>query len=104
LVSPTGSAAEALPVSKVAGVTSDTTNVMPATMRELGRLPIFKGCIWVTCACHVLNSFLLDQVKQVEQIKELLVLAKGIVTSITIIIRYIEIIGVILIHKYVSLS
>jgi hypothetical protein len=78
-LSPTGSAAEALPVSKVAGVTSDTTNVMPATVRELARLPIFKGCIWVPCACHVLNSFLLDQVKQVEQIKELLVLAKGIV-------------------------
>jgi hypothetical protein len=52
---------------------------MPATVRELGRLPLFKGCIWVPCSCHVLNSFLLDQVKQVEQTKELLVLANGIV-------------------------
>jgi hypothetical protein len=78
-LSPTGSAAKALPVSKVAGVTSDMTSVMPATARELGRLPIFKGCIWVPCACHVLNSLLLDQVKQVEQTKQLFVLAKGVV-------------------------
>jgi hypothetical protein len=78
-LSPVGSAAKGLPVSTVAGVMSDTTNVMPATVREFRRLPLLKGCIWVPCACHVLNSFLLDQVKKVEQTKELLVLAKGIV-------------------------
>jgi hypothetical protein len=60
-------------------VTSDTTNVMPATVRELRRLALLKGCIWVPCACHVLNSFLLDQVKQVEQIKKLLIFVKGVV-------------------------
>jgi hypothetical protein len=78
-LSPVGSAAKGLPVSKVAGVMSDTTNVMPATVRELRGLPLFKGCIWVPCACHVLNSFLSDQVKQVEKVRELFVLAKGIV-------------------------
>jgi hypothetical protein len=77
-VSPISRAAQALPVSKMVGMTSDTTNVMPATVRELGRLPLFKGCIWVPCACHGLNSFLLDQVKQVEQTKKLLVLANRV--------------------------
>jgi hypothetical protein len=60
---------------KVAGVTSDTTNVMPATVRELRQMPLFEGCIWVPCGCHGMNSFLLDQVKQVKAIKQLLALA-----------------------------
>jgi hypothetical protein len=62
---------------KVAGVTSDTTNVMPATVRELSQMPFFEGCIWVPCGCHVMNSHLLDQVKQVKTIKQLLALAQG---------------------------
>jgi hypothetical protein len=41
---------------KVAGVTSDTANVMPATARELSQMPLFAGCIWMPCGCHVLNS------------------------------------------------
>jgi hypothetical protein len=64
---------------KVAGVTSDTTNVMPATVRELSQIPFFEGCIWVLCGCHVMISHLLDQVKQVKAIKQLLALAKGVV-------------------------
>jgi hypothetical protein len=64
---------------KVAGVTSDTTNVMPATVRELSQMSLFKGCIWVPCGCHVMISYLLGQVKQVQAIKQLLALAKGIV-------------------------
>jgi hypothetical protein len=35
--------------SKVAGVTSDTSNVMPATIRELSQMPLFEGCIWLPC-------------------------------------------------------
>lgn len=78
-VSPTASASRQLQRGKVAGVTSDTTAVMPATARELGQLPLSEGCIWVPCASHVLNSYLLDQVKLVKTIKQLLALAKGVV-------------------------
>jgi hypothetical protein len=49
----------------VAGVTSDTTNVMPATVRELSQMPLFKGCVWVSCGCHVMNSYLLALAKGV---------------------------------------
>jgi hypothetical protein len=64
---------------KVAGVTSDTTNLMPATVRELSQMPLFEGCIWVLFGCHVLNSYLLDEVKQVKAFKQLLALAKVVV-------------------------
>jgi hypothetical protein len=52
---------------------------MPATVRELSQMPLFEGCIWVLCGCHVMNSYLLDQVKQVKVIQQLLALAKGVV-------------------------
>jgi hypothetical protein len=66
---------------KVAGVTSDTTNVMLATVRELSQMPLFEGCIWVPCGYHVMNTYLLAQVKQVKAIKQLLALAKGVVDA-----------------------
>jgi hypothetical protein len=65
----------------VAGVTSDTTNVMPATVRELSQMPLFEGCICVPCGCHVMNSYLLDQVKQVKAINSCLHWAKALWTS-----------------------
>jgi hypothetical protein len=45
------SARRPLQQGKVAGVTSDTTNVMPATVRELSQMPLFEGCIRVPCGC-----------------------------------------------------
>jgi hypothetical protein len=51
------------PHGKVAIMTSDTTNVMPATARELGKLPLCKGLLWAPCFPHVCNLLLLDQLK-----------------------------------------
>lgn len=53
----------AYPVAKVSVFTSDTTNLMPATNRELCKFPMFEGCAWVACFPHVGNLFLLDQLK-----------------------------------------
>jgi hypothetical protein len=52
---------------------------MLATFRELSQMLPFGECIWVTCACHVLNLYLLDQAKQVKEIKQLLAVATGVV-------------------------
>ena len=48
---------------KVSVITSDTTNVMPAIARELGKLPLCKGFIRAPCFPHVSNLLLLDQLK-----------------------------------------
>lgn len=65
------------PFAKVSVFTSDTTNVMPATNRELCKIPMFKGCVWVSCFPHVGNLFLLDQLK-IPSIAKLLSHAKQI--------------------------
>jgi hypothetical protein len=49
---------------KVAMMTSDTAKVMPATARALAaNYDLFAGMVWVPCACHVLNLYLVDQMK-----------------------------------------
>jgi hypothetical protein len=53
-----------IPKDKVAVMTSDTAKVMPATAKELAaNYDLFAGMVWVPCACHVLNLYLLDQMK-----------------------------------------
>lgn len=47
---------------KVAVFTFDTTNVMPATARELSeKYPMFRHLIFLKCFSHVGNLFLSDQ-------------------------------------------
>jgi hypothetical protein len=67
---------ERIPHAKVAGFTTDTTAVMPATVRAVASYRLFEGCIWVRCYSHDGNLFFLDQVKEVMCIKELVVSAK----------------------------
>jgi hypothetical protein len=50
-----------IPHGTVAAMTSDTTNVMPATAKELARYPLCHGLFWVPCAAHELGLFLKDQ-------------------------------------------
>ena len=65
------------PIAKVSVFTSDTTNVMPATNKELRKYPMFEGCVWVPCFPHVGNLFLIDQLK-IPSIANLLSHAKQI--------------------------
>jgi hypothetical protein len=69
-----------IPRSRVAVMTSDTTNVMPATARELLSYPLCEGMIWVPCISHVLNLFLVDQLT-IPSFKLLLQHSKQIVTT-----------------------
>jgi hypothetical protein len=41
-----------IPVGKVAGMTSDTTNVMLATSQALLQYNLFKGMMWTPCSAH----------------------------------------------------
>lgn len=66
------------PHRKVSVFTSDTTNVMPATNKELRKLPMFEGCLWIPCFPHVGNLALLDQLK-IRSFAKLLSHAKQIV-------------------------
>jgi hypothetical protein len=65
------------PFVQVAVLKSNTTNVMPATSRELCKFPMFAGCVWVSCFPHVGNLFFLDQLK-IPSIAKLLAHAKQI--------------------------
>jgi hypothetical protein len=65
-----------IPLSKLSGVTSDTTAVMPATFKELAKTRLAKGAAYNPCGSHVINLLLLYQVKQIRRIKQLLVHAK----------------------------
>jgi hypothetical protein len=51
------------PHGKLSVMTSDTTSIMPAIARELGKLPLCKGLVWAPCFPHVCNLLLLDQLK-----------------------------------------
>jgi hypothetical protein len=64
---------EIIPIGKISGVTSDTTAVMPATVKELRLTRLGQGAEWTPCAVHVINLYLLDQVKHIPCIKQLLV-------------------------------
>jgi hypothetical protein len=68
-----------IPRARVAVMTSDTTNVMPATARELLSYPMCEGMIWVPCISHVLNLFLVDQLT-ISSFKLLLQHSKQIVS------------------------
>lgn len=70
---------DAIPRARVAIMTSDTTNVMPATARELQKYPLCEGMIWVPCTPHALNLYLVDQLA-IPSFKVLLQHAKQIVT------------------------
>jgi hypothetical protein len=50
-----------IPLSKLSGVTSDTTAVMPATVKELAKTRLAKGAAYNPCGIHVINLLLLDQ-------------------------------------------
>jgi hypothetical protein len=52
-----------IPLGKVAATTSDTTNVMPATAKELALYPLCHDTFWVPCAVHELGLFLKDEMK-----------------------------------------
>jgi hypothetical protein len=52
-----------IPLGKVAAMTSDTTNVMLATAKELALYPLYHNMFWVPCAAHELGLFLKDQMK-----------------------------------------
>jgi hypothetical protein len=55
---------ESYPNQKVSVFTTDTTNLMPATARELReKFVMFRGMLWLSCFCHCANLFLLDQLK-----------------------------------------
>jgi hypothetical protein len=62
-------------------MTSDTTNLMPATAKKLREdYPLFKNMIWVPCSPHVLGHFLQDQAKSIDAIKDHLARSKDIYT------------------------
>jgi hypothetical protein len=62
-------------------MTSDTAKVMPATARELATNYDLSACmVWIPCACHVLNLFLVDQMK-IDSIKMLLKRGNAIVNT-----------------------
>jgi hypothetical protein len=62
-------------------MTSDTTNLMPATAMKLrGEYPLFKNMLWVPCSPHVLSLFLQDQAKSIPSIKHHLSDSKDIYT------------------------
>jgi hypothetical protein len=70
-----------IPKGKVAAMTSDTAKVMPATARELAtNYDLCAGMVWIPCACHVLNLFLVDQMK-IYSIKMLLKRGNAIVNT-----------------------
>jgi hypothetical protein len=70
-----------IPKGKVAMMTSDTAKVMPATARELAaNYDLFAGMVWVPCACHVLNLYLVDQIK-IFSTKQLLQRCNAIVNT-----------------------
>jgi hypothetical protein len=50
-----------IPRGKIAGMTSDTTNVMPATAKALLGYDLFKDMIWTPCSDHTLSLFIQDQ-------------------------------------------
>jgi hypothetical protein len=60
-----------IPHGKVAAMTSDTANVMPATAKELAQYPLCHNMFWVPCAAHELGLFLKDQMK-IQNIKAFL--------------------------------
>jgi hypothetical protein len=46
---------DAIPVGKVAAITTDTTNGMPATVRHLGyKYRLSLNCFWVPCFAHIM--------------------------------------------------
>jgi hypothetical protein len=48
-----GARHECIPVGKISNMTSDTTNLMPATAMELkDNYCLFKGIMWTTCFAH----------------------------------------------------
>jgi hypothetical protein len=71
---------ERIPCGKLAGITSDTTAVMPKTAQEAAKMRLAKGALWIPCFSHVMNLYFLDQVREVSVIKLLLVHAKQVVT------------------------
>lgn len=68
-----------IPAGKVANLTTDTANVMPATARELRKYKLFTGLTWTPCSCHVLNLFLLNQVEKCSQVKSCIASGRVIV-------------------------
>jgi hypothetical protein len=69
---------DAIPEGKVAAITTDTTNVMPATVRHLGaNYKLFLNCFWVPCFAHNMALFMADQVK-IDKIKDTLRRAKSV--------------------------
>jgi hypothetical protein len=60
-----------IPFGKVAALTSDTTNVMPATAKELSLYPLCHIMFWAPCAAHELGLFLKDKMK-IQNIKAFL--------------------------------
>jgi hypothetical protein len=70
-----------IPEGKVAAMTSDTAKVMPATAREVTtNYDLCAGMVWIPCACHVLDLFLVDQMK-IDSIKMLLKRGNAIVNT-----------------------
>lgn len=70
---------ERIPRARICIMTSDTTNVMPATARELAeKYPLCESMLWVPCTSHILNLYLVDQL-QITSFKLLLQHAKQIV-------------------------
>jgi hypothetical protein len=55
----------------VRGTASDTTNIMPATVKELALYPLCHNMFWAPCAAHVLGLVLKDKMK-IQNIKPFL--------------------------------
>jgi hypothetical protein len=70
----------AYPCGKVSVFTTDTTNLMPATGRQLCKYGMFTGCLWETCFSHIANLLLLDQLK-VTSVAKLLAASKQITST-----------------------
>jgi hypothetical protein len=69
------------PKFKVSMFTTDTTNLMPATAKELSKkFDMFLGMLWISCFSHCANLLLLDQLK-VPCFADLLAHARQITTT-----------------------
>jgi hypothetical protein len=67
-----GSSHPDIPVGKIAGMTTDTASVEPATSKLLAeKYALFKFMFCTPCFCHVGHVFLVDQ-SQVSSINTIL--------------------------------